>query len=63
MTPGVPGALEPRMYPRSRYFLVYLNDPGYLIIIFCKFFYDEKGFGDNSSLISLKLKFNVKSAL
>ena len=23
MTPGVPGAPEPRMYPRSRYFLVY----------------------------------------
>ena len=23
MTPGVPGAPEPRMYPRSQYFLVY----------------------------------------
>ena len=24
MTPGVPGALEPRMHPRSRYFLITL---------------------------------------
>ena len=28
VTLGVPGAPEPRMYPRSRYFLVYLYIPG-----------------------------------
>ena len=31
MTPGVPGAPEPRMYPRSGYFLVYHNSNNWAV--------------------------------
>ena len=31
MTPGVPGALEPRMYPRSGYFLIRYNSESVII--------------------------------